>query len=526
MDFHHEYSSATRSEIFPTRKKIPTDLAEVYLLDDFLDQRECERLTTLITARLSTPAVAGRNGGTVTDSYHSCDLHEADDPLMRDIEDRICRTIDVDAFYSKSIQGQYRSAGQKIKAHIENLDQNPLAATDSQGQRAYTCMVYLTDVEEGGETDFIKLGFIVKPKRGRALIWNNVDAQGMPNPNTMHRTAPVVRGSQCIITQCFLANSRAMTKGPYHGRPVVAPSSASLKTAGSAGTEAAPAESMAICTTVLNPGPTFAVWLDYHLRCADLVIVFMDNPQKRPLFEAITAGKPVLLLDGANDDTDRTPSGVMSRQNANTQIAINHLLSRGISWLLHIDDDEIFYDAGDRSWRTLTNVGHVTFINHEAVPLKHEPKGTCFSDCTLFKVNGRMEFSAYRNGKSAVRVTPGIVPWGVHAFAGYVGESYHVRFPTILHYPNPTFEAWVTKFTNYGRFSDFFFDNQRWPITLRFMLDSRDQVHAALGNGDWDAARRYFDAQIPDATTCQLLLQTGALRRYHPLAESASPRRR
>jgi hypothetical protein len=534
MDFHHGSSSTTRSYICPTRKKIPTDLAEVYLLDDFLDQQECERLTTLITSRLENSTTRKTDRDEAADSTNTsniCNLSSVYDPFVHDIHDRICRTIGINASYSEGIQGQYQSADQKLKAHTDTFERNQLASTDTRGQCTYIFMVYLTDVEEGGETDFVKLGFVIKPKRGRALIWNNLDTQGMPNPNIMHHARPVVRGSQCIITQWFHANGagptrtkdrtgptrRAMAEGLRQSRPVVTPLSTVLRTADSAGTEAARAESMAICTTVLNPGPNFAVWLDYHLRRAELVIVFMDDAQQRPLFEAITEGKPVLLLDGTADNADRTPSGVMSRQNANTQIAIDYALSRGISWLLHIDDDEIFYDIGDSSWRTLANAGHVTFINHEALPLKHGITDNYFTDCTLFKVNGRMEFSAYRNGKSAVRVTPGVVPCGVHSFASHEGERHYVRFPTILHYPNPTFEAWVAKFTNYGKFSNYFFNNPNWPIQLRFMRESRDQVHAALGSGDWDAARRYFDAQIPDAAACQLLLETGALRRYHPL---------
>jgi hypothetical protein len=276
-------------------------------------------------------------------------------------------------------------------------------------------------------------------------------------------------------------------------------------------------KSMAICSTVLNPGSRFAVWLDYHLRCADLMIIFMDDRRERPSFTAMTKGKPVLLLDGAANDGDRTPSGVMNRQNANTQTAIDYALASEISWLLHIDSDEIFYDGGDSSWRNLTNVGHVTFVNHEALPLKHGVADNCFADCTLFKVNGRMDFGAYGNGKSAVRVTRGVKPWGVHAFIGYDGEHYDAQHPVILHYPNPTFEAWVAKYTNHGKFSDYWFDDACQPIPLPFMLESRDHVHAALDSGDWDAARRYYDAQIPEAATCQQLLEAGALRRYQPL---------
>ncbi|KAL7475928.1 hypothetical protein ACHAW6_001821 [Cyclotella cf. meneghiniana] len=42
------------------------------------------------------------------------------------------------------------------------------------GPRILTFFLYLTDVEEGGETHFNKLGLAVKPKKGRALVWPSV----------------------------------------------------------------------------------------------------------------------------------------------------------------------------------------------------------------------------------------------------------------------------------------------------------------------------------------------------------------
>jgi FkbH-like protein len=190
-------------------QKIPTDLAEIYLLDDFLNQQECERLTALTKSRLSPSVITQHDGKVTSNSYRTsstCHLSNIDDPLVRDIEDRICRTIGVDASYAEGIQGQYYLIGQEFKPHTDYFEQDQARPDDSRGQRTYTFMVYLTDAEEGGETDFVELGFAIKPKRGRALIWSNLDTQGMPNPNTIHHARPVVRGSKCIITQWFRAN--------------------------------------------------------------------------------------------------------------------------------------------------------------------------------------------------------------------------------------------------------------------------------------------------------------------------------
>ena len=39
------------------------------------------------------------------------------------------------------------------------------------GQRTWTTMIYLNDVEEGGETNFPKLDVAIKPKCGRILLF-------------------------------------------------------------------------------------------------------------------------------------------------------------------------------------------------------------------------------------------------------------------------------------------------------------------------------------------------------------------
>jgi|EP01033_Poteriospumella_lacustris_P015932 prolyl 4-hydroxylase len=71
------------------------------------------------------------------------------------------------------------------------------------GPRILTFFLYLSDVEEGGETSFPSLGISVKPKKGRALLWPSTldtdpEAQDM---RTFHEARPVITGTK------FAANS-------------------------------------------------------------------------------------------------------------------------------------------------------------------------------------------------------------------------------------------------------------------------------------------------------------------------------
>jgi prolyl 4-hydroxylase len=64
-------------------------------------------------------------------------------------------------------------------------------------------MVYLNEPHSGGATAFTSAGFVVQPKTGRAVIWNNLDADGQPNPGTIHQGMPVLAGNKAIITKWF-----------------------------------------------------------------------------------------------------------------------------------------------------------------------------------------------------------------------------------------------------------------------------------------------------------------------------------
>ncbi|MEV0252181.1 hypothetical protein AB0H76_36735 [Nocardia sp. NPDC050712] len=272
-----------------------------------------------------------------------------------------------------------------------------------------------------------------------------------------------------------------------------------------------------ICSTVLDPGPGYRFWLDFHLRQADLIVIFMDDPSKRPVFEALVEDRRVLLLAGLGDRRDNSPSVVMQRIMANTQTAVSYAVQHGYDWVAAVDTDELLYDESDGEWRELEHVGQVSFANHEAVPAEHDTEN-CFAECTSFRVNGRTDFMAYGNGKSAVRATPGVRA-GIHEFHDYVGDHHWAIGPVILHYPNPSFESWVAKFSNHGAFSNFWWDNPELPIELQFMLRSRDLVHAALASGDWSAARAYFGSWIPDEATRERMLAAGELRVYSPVTQ-------
>lgn len=63
----------------------------------------------------------------------------------------------------------------------------------ANNRRMFATMLYLNDVEEGGETEFLYQSLRVKPERGKFLIW---PAQWMHT----HRGNPPLSGEKYIVT--------------------------------------------------------------------------------------------------------------------------------------------------------------------------------------------------------------------------------------------------------------------------------------------------------------------------------------
>jgi prolyl 4-hydroxylase len=83
------------------------------------------------------------------------------------------------------------------------------------GQRMITALVYLNDVEEGGETKFSKLNIPVSPKKGRLLVFHNCkEGTNIINTMTEHAGTAVVKGEKYAFNLWF--RQQALTKQYIH----------------------------------------------------------------------------------------------------------------------------------------------------------------------------------------------------------------------------------------------------------------------------------------------------------------------
>lgn len=185
--------------------RVPSRDLELFIVRNFIHDESCAALCTLIDQRRRPSEIADDRGEAGFRTSETCDLDPAD-PIVAAIDSRICEALGIDPSLGEQIQGQRYAPGQEFRAHTDTF--NPDGAdyyrycTD-QGQRTWTAMIYLNAPQAGGATRFKALGKSIQPETGKLLAWNNLLADGSPNPATLHQGMKVRLGTKYIITKWF-----------------------------------------------------------------------------------------------------------------------------------------------------------------------------------------------------------------------------------------------------------------------------------------------------------------------------------
>lgn len=194
-----------RLERHPRAMRIPSNKLDIFIVRDFLDERDCTELIELIDADREPSKLLSQTHDPEFRTSDSCNLNPYDDTVIR-IEDKLTDLMGIDPAQGETIQGQRYAVGQQFKAHYDFFHQGEDYWEDMQksgGQRTWTAMVFLNDVEGGGETFFEHAAVKVTPRRGNLLTWNNMDAWGQSNSYALHQGMPVIAGTKYIITKWF-----------------------------------------------------------------------------------------------------------------------------------------------------------------------------------------------------------------------------------------------------------------------------------------------------------------------------------
>ena len=189
----------------PGVQRVPSDRLELFQRRDFVDPALCAQLIALIEAgrRPSTLADAGDDHYFRTSE--TCDL-AADEPAVAALEAKLAQISGIDPAYGEPLQGQRYDVGQEFKPHCDYFNpggQDWEKYCSVAGQRSWTFMIYLNDVDAGGATRFKVINKTFQPEAGKLVCWNNRRPDGRENPNTLHHGMKVRKGLKYVLTKWY-----------------------------------------------------------------------------------------------------------------------------------------------------------------------------------------------------------------------------------------------------------------------------------------------------------------------------------
>ena len=188
----------------PNAVKLATNKLEIFYIDNFLNNSECRYLIKTIRSKLRPSELTSPEADKFFRTSRTCDLDKLNDTIIKRIDDKICKVIQIDKDLSEPIQGQYYEVGQEFKSHTDFFEDHELELHGGiLGQRSYTVMIYLNSTEKGGETTFPLIDEEFSPSEGKAIIWCNLNSDFSPNKYSMHHAKQVQKGFKAVITKWF-----------------------------------------------------------------------------------------------------------------------------------------------------------------------------------------------------------------------------------------------------------------------------------------------------------------------------------
>lgn len=205
----------------PTKVEVLSlDRPRAFLYHGFLSPAECDHLVAISRGGLHKSGVvdAETGGSTLSDIRTSSGsfIGRGFDDITRGVERRIAAWSQVPEEHGEAIQVLRYELGQEYRAHFDYFFHKQGMANN----RVATVLLYLSDVEEGGETVFpnapappgqaaaaanwsacARAGLAVKPVKGNALLFWSMKVGGELDGGSSHAGCPVIRGEKWTATK-------------------------------------------------------------------------------------------------------------------------------------------------------------------------------------------------------------------------------------------------------------------------------------------------------------------------------------
>ncbi|MFJ7364405.1 2OG-Fe(II) oxygenase [Peribacillus frigoritolerans] len=170
----------------------------IVVLENVLSDEECDGLIELSKDKMNRSKIGATHEVNDIRTSSSMFFQENEYDIITKIEKRISTIMNIPVEHGEGIQILKYTPGQEYKAHFDFFKSSSIAAKNN---RISTIILYLNDVEHGGETFFPELNFSVFPRKGMAVYFEYFYNDKNLNELTLHGGAPVVTGEKWVATQ-------------------------------------------------------------------------------------------------------------------------------------------------------------------------------------------------------------------------------------------------------------------------------------------------------------------------------------
>ena len=175
-------------------------------IPNFLTEEECNKVIDLTNEKLTPSNVYTKDKDLYITENRKSEQCWLDDNItfIKNISDKIKKYSNTYDKYHEQFQVvNYKSGGFFIphydacdgdENYCERMNQN-------NGPRYLTFLIYLNDNFEGGETIFPNINKKIKPEKGKAVIFKNIDENENIIKQSLHGGEPVRSGQKWIINK-------------------------------------------------------------------------------------------------------------------------------------------------------------------------------------------------------------------------------------------------------------------------------------------------------------------------------------
>lgn len=208
---------------------IPYDVLEI---DGLLTPEECDALIEHARPNLARSTVSTPTGNSVSDVRTSSQVWvDKNDPKVGPIVQKFMRTMarytgTFDDASFEQVQIAKYGPGQEYRPHYDACVSKKHCRDDPKIYRRATMIAYLNDVPNGGQTAFPRVSKEVRPKKGRGVLFYNVEDHDRLQEieDSLHGGLPVGEGGEKWIANLWL-NYKLPIVADKKSRPIVKRSS-------------------------------------------------------------------------------------------------------------------------------------------------------------------------------------------------------------------------------------------------------------------------------------------------------------